>query len=121
VAPLTRTGGSFAPAKLYALRHRRPTPLDGLFREHDRAYSTSSDALILAQADLQLLRGIVALTDSQLSGEGHLYAGITELALIDQIIQRYRHSEVFSPGEQDVIRQDALDNLTIGPTQPGPE
>src|SRR5215210_8520214 len=49
--------------------------LDALFREHDRVYYSSSDPNVLAQADLKLIQGIVALQDAALSGEGHLYAG----------------------------------------------
>jgi hypothetical protein len=95
--------------------------LDALFLQHDAAYGSSSDPLVLAQADLELLRGITNLTDAQLSAEGHLYAGATELALIDQIKSRYGHTELFQPGEEALITQDALDNLQKGGIDPEPD
>src|SRR5215218_8954337 len=73
--------------------------LDALFEAHDRAYSATHDRLAFAQADVQLIRGIASLSDSQLSGEGHLYAGAAELALIDQVSNRWGHPELFGAGE----------------------
>lgn len=92
--------------------------LDELFLEHDRAYDLSSDPLVLAEADLQLVRAIAALSDDQLSGEGHLYAGATQLALIDQINNRWGHPEIFDPGEESLLVQDALNNLEQGRVAP---
>ncbi|WP_052763841.1 hypothetical protein [Microvirga massiliensis] len=93
--------------------------LDALFQAHDLAYATAIDRLAFAQADLQLIRGIAGLTDAQLSDEGHLYGGATQLALVDQIENRYGHPELFGPGERDALREDALGNLAQG--RPTPE
>ncbi|MFC4174047.1 hypothetical protein ACFOYU_18670 [Microvirga sp. GCM10011540] len=95
--------------------------LDALFREHDRAYNNSTDPLVLAQADLQLIRGISALPESQLSAEGHLYAGAATLAFIDQINGRWAHPEIFQPGEEAALEQNGLNNIAKGNVDPDPE
>jgi hypothetical protein len=95
--------------------------LDALFQEHDRAYNNSSDPLTLAQADLGLIRGIAALSDDQLSAEGHLYAGATTLAFIDQINNRWRAPQLFGPGEDASLAENGKSNLEKGGINPDPD
>ncbi|WP_377119594.1 hypothetical protein [Microvirga arabica] len=92
--------------------------LDALFREHDRAYGASADPLVLARADLALIRGIAGLTDAELSDEAHLYGGAAQLAFIDQINNRWGHPELFQPGEEELLAQDALRNIEQGRVTP---
>ncbi|MFC1458353.1 hypothetical protein ACETIH_16940 [Microvirga arabica] len=92
--------------------------LDALFRKHDSAYGASADPLVLANADLELIRGIAALSDAQFSDEAHLYGGAAQLAFIDQINNRWGHPEVFLPGEEQLLAQDALRNIERGRVTP---
>jgi Ca2+-binding RTX toxin-like protein len=85
--------------------------LDALFREHDRVYYSSSDPNELAQADLLLIRGIAALPDSALSGEGHLYAGGATLALLANIAVVHGRPDLLSEAEVTLLVGDAVDNL----------
>ncbi|KLK89934.1 hypothetical protein AA309_28665, partial [Microvirga vignae] len=113
-------GHVLQPGEVPPLTTTPADDLDALYRAHDQVYRTSSDPLVLAQADLQLIRGIAQLSDAQLSVEAHLYAGATQLALIDQIKNRYGHPELFLPGEEALLAQDALDNLQKGGINPEP-
>jgi hypothetical protein len=92
-------------------------PLDSLFRQHDQAYD-SLDPLVRARADIQLIRDIAALPDAALSAEGHLYAGATTLALIDQVVNLYGHPELFAPGERRALTENAYANLRKGNIDP---
>ena len=71
--------------------------LDALFLEHDRVYYSSVDPDVLAQADLILLEGIRNLPDAALSGEAHLYAGASTLALLASIAVTHERPDLLTP------------------------
>lgn len=114
-------GRILLPTEVTSLTTPPVDALDALFREHDRAYGNSTDPLVLAQADLQLIRSIAALPGNQLSAEGHLYGGAATLAFIDQINIRWAHPEIFQPGEEAALKQNGLDNIAKGNVDPDPE
>jgi len=92
--------------------------LDALFREHDRVCYNSTDPTVLAQADLKLIQGIVALQDSELSGEGHLYAGGAILALMANIVVTHNRPDLLTPDQVALYTADAVDNLQQASVQP---
>jgi Ca2+-binding RTX toxin-like protein len=92
--------------------------LDALFREHDRVYYSTTDATVLAKADLELIQGIAALPDSELSGEGHLYAGAAILALMANIAVTHKHPDLLTPELTALYTADAVDNLQKASVQP---
>jgi Ca2+-binding RTX toxin-like protein len=94
--------------------------LDERFREHDLVYHSSSDPNDLAQADLLLLRGIAALPDAALSGEGHLYAGVTTLALLASIAVIHGRPDLLTEAEVTLLIADAVDNLQKASIQADP-
>ena len=106
------------PGEIHAFAVPPVDALDALFLKHDMAYYGSSDPRVLAHADLELARGIAALPDSLLSPEAHLYAGATELAMVEQINVRHGVPEIFAPGEEAILVQDARNSLEEGYPEP---
>jgi len=116
--PNYTNGRVLQPGEVTPLTTPPVDALDALFREHDRAYGKSSDPLFLSHADLDLIRGIAGLSDAQMSDEAHLYGGAAQLAFIDQINNRWRHPELFQPGEEQALAQNALSNIEQGRVTP---
>jgi Ca2+-binding RTX toxin-like protein len=71
-------------------------PLDTLFLAHDFVYDLSTDPLTRALADLALIQGIIAVPESQLDPEARVYAGVTILAMINQIGVVNGHPELLA-------------------------
>lgn len=70
--------------------------LDRLFRQHDIAVLKADTSYDQALADLHLIKGILKLPTSAVSGEGDLYAGAAILAMIGRITVTDRHPEVLA-------------------------
>src|SRR5215207_356627 len=84
--------------------------LDAAFREHDALYLTAlGDEELLAASDVELLNDIMDISDANLDGEAHLYAGVTELALLYNIVVNYDQTLPLSFTKAVVA--DAIDNL----------
>jgi len=94
--------------------------LDALFREHDQVYFSSTDPNVLAQADLTLIMAILALPDTVLSDEAHLYAGAATLGLIVNIAVTHGRPDLLTPDQIALFTADAVDNLQKGSVQPDP-
>jgi hypothetical protein len=113
-------GHILAPGEVTPLTTPPIDQLDTYFQQHDTAY-TSTDPNVRAEADLQLIRGIVSIPDTSLSSEGHLYAGAATLVFIDQITNVYQRPDLFAPGEREALVQNAVSNLQQGNVAPEPE
>ena len=112
------TGGVIDPATFVDVAPL--DPLDSLFKAHDLAYFTtpSTDNEALAIADLALIQGIRSLPDSEMSGEGHLYAGGAELALLHNVVVNYGEGHLLTAPQTAGILADAADNLHQGTINP---
>jgi hypothetical protein len=89
--------------------------LDEAFKAHDAAYESTSLS-VRATADIALLNSILALSDAQLSPEGHLYAAVTTFVILNQLSQ-YPEGTLSFPQQIGLALQtpayvaDALHNL----------
>ncbi len=93
-------------------------PLDALFSQHDQDVLdvTSREE---AQADLRLIKGIMALPDDAVSGEGDLYAGAAILAMLGRII--HSHPETLIGFDVAEAVDTAVDLIEQGSIQPDPQ
>lgn len=92
--------------------------LDGLFRQHDDAYTPTATPLELANADIRLIEGIRALPEDAVTGEGDLYAGGVILALIYQIAEIHGQPQVLRQIDvRDAVR-DAVSLIEQGSIEP---
>ncbi len=88
--------------------------LDTLFRAHDIVYDLTTDPLARALADLALIEGILALPKSSLDPEASLYAGITVLAMINQIGVVNGHPELLPGPATLLIAFEAAQLVQVG-------
>ncbi|MCG7392596.1 hypothetical protein MHY87_06725 [Microvirga sp. ACRRW] len=93
-------------------------PLDALFSRHDQAVldATSREE---ARADLQLIKGIMALPDDAVSSEGDLYAGAAILAMLGRII--HSHPEFLIGFDVAKAVDTAADLIEQGSIRPDPQ
>lgn len=93
--------------------------LDQLFQRHDEAYydpnATPED---LANADLSLIQGILALPDDAVTGEGDLYAGAAVLALIYQIGVVNKQPQLLTQLDLPEVVQQAASLIEQGRIEP---
>jgi hypothetical protein len=87
--------------------------LDTLFRTHDMS-SEASGSYDRAVGDLNLIIGIEKLSDTQLTPEGHLYAGVATLAMLADIALGQGHPEVLTPSIVATATESALENIAAG-------
>jgi len=64
------------------------------------------------------MRGIDALPNSALSGEGNLYAGVATLALLYDVGVTNGHPELLSGPETATFINDAVDHFSQGRIEP---
>ncbi|SCX95772.1 hypothetical protein [Microvirga guangxiensis] len=94
--------------------------LDALFRRHDRAYD-QPDTLLRAQADLQLIKGILRQSPDEVTGEGDLYAGGAALAMLYQIAVVNGRPELLATVDVQTIIESAIDRIEEGSISPEPQ
>jgi len=87
--------------------------LDELFLFHDMAYD-SPNALVRAEGDLALIRGIEELSLSQLSPEESLYAGAAILAAVEQLTVTNGHPELLSQSELLAATNTSVQDIQYG-------
>ncbi|MBR0664454.1 hypothetical protein GXW71_08815 [Roseomonas hellenica] len=112
------TGGLIDPG--YFVDVAPIDPLDALFKAHDFAYFAipSTDVEALARSDLALISDIMALDDSQMGGEAHLYAAGAELALLYNVVENYEAGALLTPEQTVAITADAANHLQLATIEP---
>lgn len=92
--------------------------LDALFRRHDVAIHTAPNLRAEAKADVALIKGIMALPASAVSGEGDLYAGAAIIGIIGRIIVHDRHPEYLAKLNLPKTIDKAVSLIKQGSIQP---
>jgi len=94
--------------------------LDALFLEHDKAYD-SLDPAVRAEGDVELAKGIAALSDQQLDAEASLYGGFATLFAIYLLVNVNQQPGLLSARDYFFLTQSALDDIERGVAQASPE
>jgi hypothetical protein len=92
--------------------------LDALFRKHDIAIRKAPNLLAEAKADVALIKGIMALPASAVTGEGDLYAGAAIIGMIGRIIVHDHHPEVLAKINLPKAIDKAVSLIKQGSIQP---
>jgi hypothetical protein len=93
-----------------------PTPVDALdqqFLLHDQASDAADTTSEQAVADLNLIRGIEAVSLNQLDAEASVYGGAATLVMIERLAAS-DNLNLLSPGELVHVTGDALQDIGRG-------